>query len=231
MLYLEKWKDLKRHSGLEVVISEHATKMKLSTIQDLETFESLNKIILPNEYKEFCMIYGEGIFGINLFNIWCLPCSSNNGAEEEDMSARDIFYYDNDMIDNYKTGCYWDEGFETILESALFFGQGSQTETSFIFDLKSYSSTDLSCNIYGIKCSTWNHGCQSSTGKSYFLGRSFFKFIKEICIENKAELECPSLMPSSDAYLLSDDQPNYWNRKTFVVFGGEDESAEIPDEL
>ena len=230
MLHLEKWKDLKRYSGVEVIISECATKMKLSTIQDMDAFESSTKFMLPNEYKEFCMIFGEGIFGINLFNIWCLSYGFND-KEELDVIIEDTFSYDNDMIDNYKTGCHWDESFKNLLESALFFGQGAQSETSFMFDLKSYSATDSSYDIYGIRCRTWNHGYPHSMGVIYFLGRSFFKFIKELCIENQAVLEYPLLMPDSDTHQLSEDQPSYWNRKTFVVFGGEDESAEIPDEL
>ncbi len=100
-----------------------------------------------------------------------------------------------------------------------------------MFDLSSYSPKDLSYDIYGMNCDTLNYSNQESTGINYFLGRSFFRFIKEICIEDKASLECPELLPNKDTYLLGDDEPGYWNRKTFVVFGGEDESIAIPDFL
>jgi hypothetical protein len=222
VLKLRKWKDLKQDSKLEIVISESATKMKLNKINEIEAFESFTKIVLPNEYKEFCLVFGEGIFGVNLFNIWCLPFYDLIDG---------IFSFDHDIILNCKAGCHWEKSFENKIESALFFGRGDKYGTYFMFDLSSYSPKDLSYDIYGMNCDTLNYSNQESTGISYFLGRSFFRFIKEICIEDKASLECPELLPNKDTYLFGDDEPGYWNRKTFVVFGGEDENIAIPDVL
>jgi SMI1 / KNR4 family (SUKH-1) len=222
VLNLRKWKDLKQSSKLEVVVGESATRMKLNEIHEIEAFESFTKIILPNEYKEFCLIFGEGIFGINLFNIWSLPSYD---------LVEDIFSFDRDIILNCKAGCHWEKSFENKIGSALFFGRGDNYGTYFMFDLSSYSPKDLSCDIYGINCNTLNYSHQESAGTSYFLGRSFFRFIKEICIEDNGSLECPKLLPSKNTYLLGEDEPGYWNRKTFVVFGGEDESIAIPDDL
>ncbi len=103
MLKLRKWKDLKQDSKLEIIISESATKMKLNKINEIEAFESFTKIVLPNEYKEFCLVFGEGIFGVNLFNIWCLPFYD---------LIEGIFSFDHDIILNYKAGCHWEKSFE-----------------------------------------------------------------------------------------------------------------------
>ena len=58
---------------LDQVTVMHRKEPKMHTITEaqLEQFESLAAFALPQEYKEYCQVFGTGEFGITLFNIRC----------------------------------------------------------------------------------------------------------------------------------------------------------------
>jgi hypothetical protein len=228
---LDKWMDL-RNNYVEVVIGEYASKMELSTLQKIRDFELRTNISLPLEYIEYCIIFGTGIFGINGFWIMTpLDYDSLDLSEygvlnlrSEEISsaiAHLLLSSHQDITSNFKNGCKWTSKIQTMLDTAFVFGEKkNDKKTCFVFDLNSYSKEDLSCDIYGIVCDgvpmqvTDGH----RTGVSYFLGRCFFDFIKDICIGDRAQQEFPELLSrDKNNEVLKQD---YWNRKTFIVHGG-----------
>lgn len=76
----------------------------------------------------------------------------------------------------------WDIETKKIIESAYLFGSGN--DVCFIFDLRTYTEQDQSCDIYGIV---------SEEEIIYYLGRDFFVFIRDICIERKFGDKFPEL--------------------------------------
>jgi hypothetical protein len=217
---LDKWWEL-RNKSVEIVISEYASKMELTTLGIFKKFESYTNIILPNQYKEFCVVFGAGTFGINRFNIWCLP-NTNIVSSNNTWNLEQILNDHQNIASNLKQGCKWTSTINKVLDSAIIFGKGDNLGTYFLFDMNSYSADDLSCDIYGFDCDSINLNSQESPGVSYFLGRSFFDFIKNICIGDYAQLHYPELLSRIEIDEDDEPKPDYWNRKTFVVYGGFD---------
>ena len=155
---------------------------KTSTTEDLTKFEKTNRIILPQEYKEFCQVFGDGEFGYTQFAI-------NIPGQQE---GEEIAYVRQTMIETYQdikesvvSGSFR-YGISTDarskIENSYRFGTG-QGYINFVFDLTSYSEIDLSYDIYAFKC--------DSHPSHIFLGRDFFEFIKDFCLGERAELEFP----------------------------------------
>jgi hypothetical protein len=217
-----KWLNL-RKDRVEVVMGEYANRMELATLAEIEDFENHTHITLPNEYKEFCLVFGHGMFGITHFEIECLPRYKISGAEDR-WTIEGRLGFNQDVLLNFERGCKWTSTIEKTFKSALVFGHGDYKDKCFLFDINSYSEEDFSCDIYGlfcygVSCGNVNHG---HTGISYFLGRSFFDFISNVCIGERAQLECPRLLPETEMYEQERaTKPEcYYRSKTFIVFGG-----------
>jgi SMI1 / KNR4 family (SUKH-1) len=220
-LDIYKWLNL-RTQHIEVVMGDYANRMELATLAEIKDFENHTHITLPREYKEFCLVFGHGIFGITHFDIECLPRYRVLGIQDRWSVAGRLEFNQTEIL-NFKRGCEWTSTIEKTFESALVFGEGDYKDKCFLFDLNSYSEEDLSCDIYGLFCSGVSGGSISHehTGVSYFLGRSFFDFVKNICIGDRAQLECPKLLPEIEIYERERaTKPDYYYRRTFIVFGG-----------
>lgn len=149
-------------------ISNPIPKDSLSTLNELQLkqFESKISIILPQEYKEFCQVFGAGCFGHDGIDIDC-PNLENIEAELDNNL---------DIPQNWKETCQgWSNEAEQLLDKAYMFGSGGG-DTIFVFDLRSYKKEDESYDIYGI-------GCEVAV--ICYLGRSFFKFISDYCIGDR----------------------------------------------
>lgn len=186
---LSKWHILKNQ--IEVVYNTDK-KMNIVTNNQIELFEKKTNLTLPSEYKEYCQVFGSGEFGITLFRIHKPDCFD---VESQLISMQDQI----NACVNYAN---FTDDQKQLFKSAYVFGQGSDY-TFFIFDLKTYNSEDKSANIYGI----------SEDETIYFIGRSFFEFVRDVCIGNKAQECFPDLLLG--VHPEDDLQDSIRGRKTF----------------
>ena len=62
---MKKWYELLKDANVKKT-------QYLISVDDLQTFEIDNNVSLPEEYKEFCQVFGSGVFG-NEIIIYCPP--------------------------------------------------------------------------------------------------------------------------------------------------------------
>lgn len=132
----------------------------------LISYEQKNNYILPEDYKNFLNTYGAGCFGNNDIRI-LMP-----GTDIEECC-----FLANQNLINYFALPNHDPKFD-IVKSGYFFGIASGN-ISFIFDLNSYKNEDSSCDIYVL-----NLAIEPSIT---CLGRDFYYFIRELCLNNKID--------------------------------------------
>jgi hypothetical protein len=161
-----KWNYLLQNTF--IVFTEPRILNKLVPIskQWIASYEQKNSYILPQDYKDFINTYGAGHFGNNNVNI----LTPGAKCEEERVLAMQVLRDSFDALN-------LDPKFK-IVENGYFFGHAS-SGTSFILDLNSYSSEDLCCDIYVINLSI--------EPLIICLGRDFYFFIRELCLNNKID--------------------------------------------
>lgn len=141
---------------------------------EIENYQYRIGVTLPKEYNEFCTIFGSGGFEPNECGI---ECPNIYNIEEQ---IRINKY----LLQTCKECTEWSNENKELLDSAYLFGQG-QDEISFIFDLRTYSQKDLSYDIYGVN---------TEDGIVHYIGRDFFKFVRDICIGKRLKSEFPELI-------------------------------------
>ena len=171
---LEKWNLLL--SQVEVIRDELSPSLLTLTEAELLQFESRSGLTLPQEYKEYCQVFGDGRFGGNMFFIE-IPEPEN--VEAQLTSNANIL----NAGESYNK---WPIGITELLESAYLFG-GGQSKFSFIFDLKSYDDKDKSCDIYGLSSESYLEFISR-------IGRSFFVFVRDFCIGKNGTSICPGFV-------------------------------------
>jgi hypothetical protein len=167
---LEKWRTL--IAQLELVSAGQRDNLVPFNEDQLLMAETRIDHPLPQEYKEYCQVFGSGRFGPHRFLIRTPP------LEPIDPRADRI----NDALKcSYRTYAEEELSSETeaLLDAAFEFGSGEDCFLIFFFDLRSYRESDQSCNIYAF--------CERDTIHIYNLGRSFFAFIRDVCIGNRVE--------------------------------------------
>lgn len=186
---LEKWKLL--FNQVEVLLEYTAGPSILNEAQLLD-FESRASLILPEEFKEFCQVFGDGKFGSNMFFIEIPDIEDVKGQ----LISNEI------ILDSCKGSFSWSSEVKELLESAYLFG-GGDNFVSFIFDLRTYSEQDKSYDIYGVAC---------RAGLTRYLGRDFFEFVRDFCIGEQAK-EVPELLVKVPPEFVEGDPLN--NRLCF----------------
>lgn len=141
----------------------------------LINFENTAGFKLPQEFKEYCQVFGSGRFGLHGFVIDCPNFDDIEGHLGSNES----------MLASCQYSFKWSIKELELLKNAYMFGRGN-CDVSFIFDLRSYSEEDKSYDIYGLSC--------GGSGVVYYLGRSFFEFVSEICIGERTKKEFPKLL-------------------------------------
>ncbi|WP_445632126.1 SMI1/KNR4 family protein [Nostoc sp. DSM 114167] len=174
---------------------------ELSTLNEitLKNFESQAGFALPQEYKNFCQVFGSGEFGFNQFFIEVPNCEDIEGG----LTSNEI------ILESCKDSFSWSLKVQELLDNAYLFGGGNNF-LSFIFDLRTYSEQDERYDIYAL---------QFYSGFISYLGRDFFKFICDFCIGEQAK-EVPGLLVQVPPMLDKDD-PLYEPRsrsKTFISY-------------
>lgn len=178
---LEKWKLLL--AQVEVILAWTTGLSTLNSAQLLD-FEFSAKVILPKGYKNFCQVFGDGKFGVNMLFIE-IPDIEN---VEGQLTSNKI------ILDSCKDSFSWSIEVQELLDSAYLFG-GGDNFVSLIFDLRTYSEQDKSYDIYGVAC---------QSGLSCYLGRDFFEFVRDFCIGERAK-EVSELLVKVPPDLVEDD--------------------------
>lgn len=170
---LEQWRCLLAQTEIIYEFSEPGQLLILSAEQ-LSEFEGQAGVVLPSAYKEFCQVFGSGVFGRTNFKI--------HSPDLKDVEGQ---LASNQHIMEVAKGAYsYPEHVQQLLDAAYLFGWG-EGYVIFFFDLRSYSDTDKSYDIYGI--------CDA-VKPVYNLGRDFFAFIRDVCLGDRAMEEFSELV-------------------------------------
>ncbi len=179
---LDKWRELLSHIKLD-------GKTNPASIEELSRYEAETGFTLPKAYKEYCQVFGTGIFDHNSFSIDSPPW---------------LLVGDMDMIEAFKYRYDYPVEVIHLLDSAHVFGT-APSYVLFFFDSRTYSEEDKSYDIYGIG---------DGLNEVYKLSRDFFEFIRDYCIGTKAE-NFPELVVGipSDYF-----ETGRYQNKTFFVY-------------
>lgn len=178
---LDKWRELLSHIKLN-------GKIKTASIEELSRYEMETGFTLPKDYKEYCQVFGTGIFDHNSFQIEAPPWRLMPDPDRID-ACKNAYDYPTEVVE--------------LLNSAHVFGI-AESYVFFFFDSRTYSEEDESYDIYGIG---------DGLNAVYKLTRDFFEFIRDYCIGTKAE-KCSKLVVGipSDYF-----ETGRYQNKTFYV--------------
>jgi hypothetical protein len=172
----DEWRQLLSTLKIDYYDRKGSSDCQLSTLSrsELEHFERESQIILPAEFQQYCLIFGSGIFGYSEFQI----IAPNINEVSRFIESNKI------IIEACEASEHWTQQSREILHNSYLFGYGPG-EVDFLFDLRTYSSSDQSYVIYGIEC---------YSGYQHNFGRDFFAFIRDYCIGKRADDDCPELL-------------------------------------
>jgi len=168
---------------LQTLIISDSQEKDTRTDEQLSSFESSNKIILPGEYKDFCKLFGSGTFG-HFIRIYCpeldqidVEFLKENLQDSEGVEGSEFGFMIRDG------GTLSDVGLiEEILDSAFIFGYTSGGEL-FFWDLRTYSEIDNNYDIYISRTKDFPG--------IYKVGRSFIEFIQIFALGTKSHDHLP----------------------------------------
>ncbi len=164
---IRKWQLL--FDQLEVI--EDLSTKKALDLASLFTFEDENKIILPLEYKNFCQVFGCGIFG----GFVRIKCPTPNLVSHW-QAIRETLKQDLRQFPAKKSKLKEDEKIVDFLDNAFVFGDDIG-DNLLVWDLRTYRKLDQSYDIYWMNANFVN----DDTG-IYRIGRDFFEFIRDFCL-------------------------------------------------
>ena len=164
------WQDLL--SQLEVYVEEDS---RGCSVDELNEFESKTDLILPEDYKTFCQVFGSGEFGSGM-SIACLDRNNarNNVITLEMLKDALEDGFDSELDYRVARGESLDtESLRELLNSALVFGGDGSTDVV-MWDLRTYSIEDKSYDIYMSRIEGFPGACK--------IGRSFYEFVETFCL-------------------------------------------------
>jgi hypothetical protein len=164
---MENWQQLLKKTDVEGTPN-------IMTVSDLLTFETENNLVLPEDYKDFCQVFGSGLFG-NEIRIQCPPKTE----ESPNIFAMLISYLDELKLLNEFSDAKSKQIFQ-ILNNGLLIGDTFNGEL-FMFDLSSSSKEDDSYDIYIIDMDSFE---SYGTGINK-VGRDFYEFISDAALNNR----------------------------------------------
>lgn len=164
----EKWQKLIER--LEITTDEGGAEVL--DAESLESFENKYNIKLPNDYKEFCQILGTGVLAEQV-RICCLTEQyvSNERWFLNDAISKLQKHLENDPSKDPNR----DLTFINLLKFALPFGDLCDGDLLLVWDLRTYSRSDDSYDIFCVDCVT------PECDDPVFLGRIFFDFVQDFC--------------------------------------------------
>jgi SMI1-KNR4 cell-wall len=190
---MEKWYKL-----LEKIQIDKALNVLSS--QELQAFEIENDISLPNGYKEFCQVFGSGVFE-NKIRIYCPP--------QIEETRNFISLLDNDLGNLRRLPDFQAEKAEEISKlfgNLLAFG-GTWDADIFLWDLSSGNLDDSDFDIYVIDLDSF----ESDGGVVKLVGRNFYSFIESAALNIKigsffSEYNYPEKMFEAKFFPLANNQ-------------------------
>jgi len=161
------------------------------TEEELLAFESETNIILPDEYKSFCQIFGSGGFG-NYININCPYLQISNYYNDKSYGGKNTL---SGLIRTNNPSTISDTmSFYNLLHNGFYFGT-RDTSDLFFWDLRTYSEIDKSYDIYITRNQIYY-----DERLVYKICRSFYQFVVEFCLGTKSY----EILPP-DLYCLPED--------------------------
>jgi hypothetical protein len=158
-----RWRDL--FASIEIDPSPHGEDIR--TAELLSKLESDSGVLLPTEYKEYCQVFGSGIFGSYMQIHY--PNDEVLGIALDNMKKELVYEKGMGLWEGRDS-----EAIEKKLNFAYPFADDSWEDIVF-WDLETYSAKDESYDIYLV----WNL-------KFYFICRDFYEFITEFCLGKKS---------------------------------------------
>ncbi|HEY9852824.1 MAG TPA: SMI1/KNR4 family protein [Leptolyngbyaceae cyanobacterium] len=194
---LENWQALLA----QLKVFESDESQEIWQPEQLKLFELETGIILPEQYKEFCQVFGTGMFG-DYMRIYCPNIYMSNlfiNSVKDDV---------NNFPDPSHGKIMDVESLKKLLEFAFMFGDNPSSDIVF-WDLSSYSKSDDSYDIY-----IANSDCFA--GDIHKIGRNFYEFIRDFCLGTRSyELLPESMRPAPQELTL-----------TFYPFNSKSESID-----
>jgi WD40 repeat protein len=182
---IEKW--LALINQLEVI--ENAEGSEIWSEAELQKFEFEASIILPENYKEFCQVFGTGLFG-EYMRIYCpdsVICNLLLNSIKDEINKLAAPKYE--KIFDFTS-------LAKLFDSAFVFGD-TLSENVVFWDLRTYDEFDKSYDIY-----IANSDCFD--GKVYKVGRDFYEFVRDFCLGMKSYEVLPeSMRPSPQELILT----------------------------
>lgn len=163
---MKKWYELLKDANVKKT-------QYLISVDDLQTFEIDNNVSLPEEYKEFCQVFGSGVFG-NEIIIYCPPAIEYTHNVVAIFGSGLEFLKQTNQISIHRA-----EHIARLFKNALIFGCTSSS-SYFLWSLTAENSDDCE-NIYMVNLDSFE--CEG--GEIEIVCKSFYKFIKDIALKNE----------------------------------------------
>jgi hypothetical protein len=160
---LKNWYDLA--NSVEVI--DEQSGIEVLTLEDILAFERTQGFLLPEEYKEFCQVFGTGS-AQEIFNLYSPTDTLIFQQELLQLTVKNI-------VEFPSSSSQGDRRKIELLQNSFFFGDDSGS-CMFMWDLRTYSDVDLSYDIYW---GLWDAPSDSFEEEYKCLSRSFFTVVKE----------------------------------------------------
>jgi hypothetical protein len=168
---IQQWQALL--TQINVIESRKKAHYEISLEEDLLAFESEVGFPLPTEYKEFLQVFGPGSFGGGFLDVYYPDLEFSREALGYLLDAGKEGFMKDALSwvagEVYVTSEEAEEA-RKLLNSAFVFGRSSRQETLF-WDLRTYSETDQSYDIYIARLDRI----------PVRICRSFYEFVHDIC--------------------------------------------------
>jgi len=195
----ERWRSL--INRVHVV----GAKRSVCDAAGIARLESAFGLTLPVGYREFCDVFGSGELS-GFIRIFCL-CLDEDSVDNANFlrTTQECL-----GLDALETELKWEiehseRGhpaadraqlllFKEVLINAFCFGNDPNANI-YLWDLKSYSESDQSCDIYLVP--------SDDLGKTTLLGRDFFEFIQDFCLGSQASKILPPNFSFFEEFVLN----------------------------
>ncbi len=159
---LQQWQEL--FNSLDIIVENGPAVL---TEVELARFEAENNILLPSGYKEFCQVFGHGVLGD-----WIrVKCPSHDrivySRLSSEASIEHIEYFPSGNLNR-------DNALKDLFRNNFNFADDFGANDA-VFDLRTYSQLDESCDIYWVDLDTEDEDL-------YRVGRDFFEFVTNFCL-------------------------------------------------
>ncbi len=163
--------DKKWHEILEdIEIVEENGEKEVWSKEQLLYFEQETGVLLPEQYKVFCELFGTGYFGDDCDYVR-IECPHPNSFEIFIISIKkEIEWFPGSAINGDIKN---DKLLQELFDNAFVFGD-TPCSNIFFWDLRTYNSLDDSYDIY-----LANSDCFEGV---YWVGRDFYEFIHDFCL-------------------------------------------------